>query len=324
MNTPELLTITELNVSDNTNAKSNQKGSQMTNAANQNNAKKYQKENKISEFDLYNGKLLQTGNENDAALARENFVNKYRKMAENYANKLYRSNSVFILDYVEADANIGLLEAIKRYDPQIGTFEYYAKIWIYNIVHKSFPEIINPGVPKDVVKVLKSFRKTEREYCAEFGGKPTVHDVCQFGGLDEDEVRKAFSCCPKTVFFEDKASFSSCDDEYDSDYWYPESKNSDDANPCEIAAERESGKNNNAFLAAALKNLSERDRNIVLWRNGIDVDKTELKSNGSLSFKEIGRRLGLSDERVRQIYNIKIKELRKYAESSAALFGLNV
>ena len=59
------------------------------------------------------------------------------------------------------------------------------------------------------------------------------------------------------------------------------------------------------ILAKALLRLEPREKEIIILRYGLD-------NEGPLTLEEIGERIGITRERVRQIQNIAISKLRKF------------
>ncbi|MBD3866806.1 MAG: RNA polymerase sigma factor RpoD/SigA [Acidobacteria bacterium] len=184
------------------------------------------------------------------------------------------------------EGNIGLIEAAHRYDASKGTkFITYAIWWIRKSVLKALSEHSNlVRIPNYQLKKVREIRDAESILRRSLGRKPRrdeisrqlsksvakVDQVLQFNMREmslDDKVGKDRET-PLSDFLEDKEKTSAEDD----------------------LLKREA----RTLVTEALDHLSGQERTVIGFRFGLDTGK-------SLTLKEIGLKMGISRERVRQI-----------------------
>lgn len=183
------------------------------------------------------------------------------------------------LDELVSEGLLGLVEAARRYDVERGVrLAAYATWWIRAYMRRftiANRRIVRTPSSRHGRKLLANLRKTQRALTQESGEAPdreTVASVLGVGVRDVDEMEAALSgrdipCGPE---------------EPDSDVESPES----------LVAAAEEQRSSEAALQCALELLNQRERRIVEQR---------YLANTSASLASLGRELGLSRERVRQI-----------------------
>ena len=194
------------------------------------------------------------------------------------------------------EGNIGLIEAAHRYDASKGTkFITYAIWWIRKSVLKALSEHSNlVRIPNYQLKKVREIRDAESILRRSLGRKPRrdeisrqlsksvakVDQVLQFNMREmslDDKVGKDRET-PISDFLEDKEKTSAEDD----------------------LLKREAS----TLVTEALDHLSGQERTVIGFRFGLDTGK-------SLTLKEIGLKMGISRERVRQIECQAKTRLRK-------------
>ena len=194
------------------------------------------------------------------------------------------------------EGNIGLIEAAHRYDASKGTkFITYAIWWIRKSVLKALSEHSNlVRIPNYQLKKVREIRDAEAILRRSLGRKPRrdeisrqlsksvakVDQVLQFNMREmslDDKVGKDRET-PISDFLEDKDKTSAEDD----------------------LLKREAS----TLVTEALDHLSGQERTVIGFRFGLDTGK-------SLTLKEIGLKMGISRERVRQIECQAKTRLRK-------------
>jgi RNA polymerase primary sigma factor len=194
------------------------------------------------------------------------------------------------------EGNIGLIEAAHRYDASKGTkFITYAIWWIRKSVLKALSEYSNlVRVPNYQLKKVREIRDAEAILRRSLGRKPRrdeishklsknvakVDQVMQFNmrGMSLDHKVGKDRETPISDFLEDKDCTSAEDD----------------------LLRREAS----TLVTEALEYLSSQERTVIGFRFGLDTGK-------SLTLKEIGLKMGISRERVRQIECQAKTRLRK-------------
>jgi RNA polymerase primary sigma factor len=208
---------------------------------------------------------------------------------------------VSFMDLVQ-EGNLGLIRAIEKFEPERGfMFSTYA---VWRIQQAMIRTIQNTRrtvrVPSHVCEQQIRYRRVEGELARRLGRDPTTEELAPELGLSPDAVdelvttlapiRSLNAPAPglEDVQFEDLLS-----DEQEAD-------------PSEGMVRDEKDR----ALAALLESLPARERQVIDWRFGLS------SGDEPTTLGEIGKRLGLSRERVRQIEASALSRLRASAYSA--------
>jgi RNA polymerase primary sigma factor len=203
------------------------------------------------------------------------------------AARVYRtSDSVDAVELIQ-EGVVGLLRALERYDSERGVpFWGYAVFWVRQAMQQLVAELTTPAVLSDrALRQLARVKEAHRTALNETGREPARADLASRAGLSEDQVagllaagRPARSTDEPVVG--DEGAVGTFGELLVDPLAEGEYERLLDA----IETEQ---------LLSLLSGLSERERKIVRARFGLDGEEESLR--------ELGRRLGLSAERVRQL-----------------------
>lgn len=222
--------------------------------------------------------------EAEANVARERMVRSNLRLVVNIA-KGYAHRGMMLADLVE-EGNLGLLRAVEGFDPAQNTrFSTYASWWIKQAIKRALINSVQPiHIPAYMVEMVAKWKQAQKEFQDREGRSPTMKELSVALGLPEKKVRiikravKAISSPTQTEDAETGMSLS----EMLADQKTPAP---DEA----VFSESES-----EMLQRLLDQIDEREATILRLRFGFDDGE-------SLTLKEIGERIGLTRERVRQI-----------------------
>ncbi len=212
----------------------------------------------------------------------------------------YRGMGVPIEDLIN-EGNIGLMKAIKYFDPKKGVkFLSYAIWWIRQSIMKALDErsqLIR--IPSDQKTKIRKIKKAEMEYFQKYGELPTIEELSKITGLPKKEIEASYE------IFHKELSLDRPFTESEKRTWEEMLEQKALPSPEEFY-KKEYIKER---IKKSLNELDKKEREIISLYFGIEDDIPR-------SLEEIGKIMNLSKERVRQLKEralLKLKEkLSKY------------
>jgi len=230
--------------------------------------------------------------------AREELVEAFLPLIAGVA-RVYRGSQAITRLELMQEGVVGLLRALERYDPTLGVpFWGYAAWWVRQAMQQLIAELTRPLVLSDrALRQLSQLKRAHGEYVSKHGRQPSGNELADRTGLSHAQVADmlALERVPQSMdeavqgaegnvgVFGELLADPLAGDAYE--------QLLDDS---EIEQ-----------IRALLGSLNDRERMILRARYGLDGSEESLR--------DIGERIGLSGERVRQIEQRALGKLRAAA-----------
>jgi len=227
--------------------------------------------------------------------ARDRMVRANLRLVVNIARG-YTGKGLGLQDLIE-EGNLGLLRAVEGFDPAVGTrFSTYASYWIKQSIKRA---LINTAktirIPAYMVELLSKWRRASTRLAEELGRTPTPEEIARVLGLP----RRKLPIIKKAIKI---YNLSPQSDQTDAGWSLGEMVMDEHArSPEEELVDHDNLKH----VMRQLEVMDQREATVLRMRFGIDGHDPQ-------TLKEIGEKLGLTRERVRQI---ETEALAKLAES---------
>lgn len=216
--------------------------------------------------------------------------------------KKYNNRGLDFKDII-CEGNIGLIKAVDKFEYSRGfKFSTYATWWIRQSITRA---IADQGrtirIPVHMIEMMNKINKTIRELTNKYGYDPSVADVAKQMNIPEDKIRKVWRSARETISLE--TPIGEDEDSQLQDFV---------EDPKTLSPEEYTARQNMAEIIRDLfKGLTPREEKVVRMRFGIGETET-------YTLEEIGKEMGVTRERIRQIEAKAVLKLKKLLKAKRA------